>query len=49
MKNNEFLRFTKMDIAWIVLLLAGLAISLGYYYGTQYNFQTKAITKVVQN
>ena len=43
--KSEFFKFTKFDIAIISVLLIVFGASLGYYLGTQNNFETKAITK----
>lgn len=42
--KGEFFRFSKVDIALISVLLIVLGASGGYYFGTQHNFNTKAIT-----
>lgn len=42
MKDAEFLKVKKSDAGFMIILSILFAISLGYYFGTQLNFETKA-------
>lgn len=42
MSNSEFLKFKKSDVGFMIILSFLFAASLGYYLGTQYNFEHKA-------
>lgn len=42
MKSSEFLKFKKSDVGFMILLSILFAMTLGYYFGTQYNFENKA-------
>lgn len=42
---KEFFKLSQPELALIAVLIVTLAATLGYFLGTQHNFQTKAITK----
>lgn len=42
MKDSEFLKVKKSDAGFMIILSILFAVSLGYYFGTQVNFETKA-------
>jgi hypothetical protein len=41
MKDSEFLKVNKSDAGFMIVLSVLFAITLGYYFGTQLNFETK--------
>lgn len=41
MKDSEFLKVKKSDAGFMIILSVLFAISLGYYFGSQLNFETK--------